>query len=71
MESEIQRTERNTHEMRFKFWWEYKKDLEEIKQSSDSLRRIAVEQHRKIEALENENRQLKILLDQSSKRKVY
>ena len=56
---------------RFVKMFRYKKELEEIKQSSDSLRRIAVEQHRKIEALENENRQLKILLDQSSKRKVY
>ena len=56
---------------RFVKMFRYKKELEEIKQSSDSLRRIAVEQHRTIEALENENRQLKILLDQSSKRKVY
>ena len=56
---------------RFVKMFRYKKELEEIKQSSDSLRRIAVEQHRKIEALENENRQLKVLLDQSSKRKVY
>ena len=56
---------------RFVKMFRYKKELEEIKQSSDSLRRIAVEQHRKIEALENENRQLKILLDKSSKRKVY
>ena len=56
---------------RFVKMFRYKKELEEIKQSSDSLRRIAVEQHRKIESLENENRQLKVLLDQSSKRKVY
>ena len=56
---------------RFVKMFRYKKELEEIKQSSDSLRRIAVEQHRTIEALENENRQLKILLDQYSKRKAY
>ena len=48
-----------------------KREYEELKNMHESLRNIAIDQNKQIEELSRENSKLKMLLDESSKRKVY